>query len=227
MEAIQRNPDVPTMREDFLFSIEMKHEPDIAELKAWFSVEKNLNTIESYIFKIADTVISGRSYSEEDKVGMISRKATTKYNVAKQQMHTDPEIAIKTFQESLLLHLKAFKINAVSGSPMLDISEKYARNTSDQLFRILSSDARWRPLAVLPEIEENCDGYLDPVADPFIQYLEKNIGRAWFPDERYRTHNHAKKLVTLGFDSKKWMDTTIVPRIETSLRRLIEATRKK
>lgn len=225
VEAIQRRTDMASVRADFLYSIQMKHEPEIEELMAWFEAEKKSGTLEDQLFTVMDTVISGRRYSEDEKIGMISRKATTAYNFARQKIESDPEVAVKGFRQSLALHLRAFKLNALTASPMLSISEKYARNTSDQWFRLLSSLGKWEPLSALGDLEKESDGYLDPVSDPFMAYLEKLARSAWFPAEKARVHNQAKRLLVQGFDGKKWMDTTIPPRISTTLSTLVEVTK--
>lgn len=224
VEAIQSRPDMTSVRENFLFSIQMKHEPEIEELMAWFKAEKGSRTLEEHFFKIMDTVISGRRYSEDEKIGMISRKATTAYNFAKQKIHSDPEAAMKGFRESLLLHLRAFKQNALTGSPMLSISEGYARNTSDQWLRMLSDVGKWEPLIALAALEKDSEGYLDPISGPFISYLSKVERDAFFGSEKSRVNNVAKKVLAQGFDSKKWMDTTILPEIRRYLSSVVERT---
>ncbi len=227
VEAIQRRVDMSAVRSDFLYSIQMKHEPEIEELMAWFEAEKRSGTLEDQLFTVMDTVIAGRKYSEDEKIGMISRKATTTYNFARQKIESDPEVAIKGFRQSLMLHLRAFKLNALSASPMLSVSEKYAKNTADQWFRLLVALGKWEPLASLTELEKDCDGYLDPIADPFVAYLDRMTRSAWFPSEKARMHNQAKRLLSQGFDSKKWMDTTIVPKIMATLSTLFEATKSR
>ncbi|MDW4551737.1 putative DNA binding domain-containing protein [Defluviimonas sp. D31] len=227
VESLQSRPNLPLVRDDFSYAIQMNHEPECEELMAWFGAEKRSGIIGDQLFKITDTVISGRKYTEDEKVGMISRKATTAYNLARQKLSSDPEISLKVFRDSLLLHLKAFKINALSGSPMLDVSEKYARNTSDQWFRLLSEEEKWIPLQSLAVLERDSDGYLDPISEPFILYLGRMTRSALFSGERARMHNQAKSLLMHTFDGKKWMDTTIVPRIVESLTSLVEATKVK
>ena len=213
-----------SVRSDFIYSIQMKHEPEFEELMAWFEAEKSSPSMEDHIFTIADTVISGRRYLEDEKISMISRKATTVYNFAKQQSHTDPDAAVRGFRDSLNLHLRAFKQNALVGSSMLSISEKYARDTAHQWFRMLSTAGKWEPLAAVYDLEKDCEGYLDPISDPLISYLDKLAKGAWFPAEKARTHSLARKLFSHGFDSRKWMDTTVLPRIKSSLSSFIAET---
>lgn len=227
VEAIQSRPDMSAVRESFLYAIQMKHEPEIEELMAWFNAEKESRTLEDHLYKIMDTVISGRKYSEDQKVGMISRKATTAYNFAKQKIHSDPEAAMKGFRESLLFHLRAFKQNAITGSPMLGVSEKYARNTGDQWLRMLLEVGKWEPLLAIQDLERDCEGYLDPVSGPFVSYLHRLTAGAFFSSEKARVNNLAKKLLSQGFNGKKWMDTTILPEITRSLTLLIDRTSSK
>jgi energy-coupling factor transporter ATP-binding protein EcfA2 len=224
VEAIQQRPDMSAVREDFLYAIQMKHEPEFDELMAWFNAEKNSNTLESHLFIIMNTVISGRRYSEDEKIGMISRKATTAYHFAKQKVYSDPENAVKGFSESLLLHFRAFKLNALSGSAMLGVSEKYARNTFDQWIRMVSEVGKWEPLLAILELQKNCDGYLDPISMPFILYLERLEKSAHFAAERSRINNAAKKLISQGFEPTKWMDTTIIPELSRAVKAVANAT---
>lgn len=224
VEAIQSRPDMSAVRENFLYATQMKHEPEFHELIAWLNAEKDSNTFEVHVFNIMNTVISGRRYSEDEKIGMISRKATTAYHFAKQKIYSDPESAVKGLRESLLLHFRAFKLNALTGSAMLGVSEKYARNTSDQWMRMVSETGKWEPLAAILTLEEESDGYLDPMSVPFISYLEKLERVAYFSAERSRVNNAAKKLLSQGFDPSKWMDTTIIPEMVRALKALADAT---
>lgn len=224
VEAIQLRPDMSSIREDFLFATQMRHEPEFAELMAWFNAEKRSNTLEEHLFIIMNTVISGRRYSEEEKIGMISRKATTSYHFAKQKIYSDPEAAIRGFRESLLLHFRAFKLNALNGSAMLGVSEKYAQSTSDQWIRLISENGKWEPLSAVRSLQEESDGYLDPLSVPFIQYLKRLEGSSHFASEKSRINNAAKALLSSGFDPSKWMDTIIVPELSRALKDLVEST---
>lgn len=223
VEAIQNRPDMTKVREDFLYSIQMKHEPEIEELMAWFEAEKSSYALENHLFTITDFVISGKRYSEDHKIGMISRKATTYYNFAKQRIHDDPEAALRAFRDSLNLHLRAFKQNALTGSPMLNVSRKYVRNTADQWFRLLSARGTWEPLSAFAELENECEGYLDPVSEPFISYLHPLTAKAWFPAEKSRVYNQAKRILAHNFDKTKWMDSTIAIETRDAIRSLIIA----
>lgn len=225
VEAIQDRPNMTNVREDFLYSLQMKHEPEIEELMAWFRAEKDSVALDEHLFIIVDTVISGRRYTEDEKIGMVSRKATTFYNLARQRLHTDPEVALGAFRKSLLLHFLAFKKNAVTGSTMLTVSEKYAMNTAHQWIRALESRNVWEPLSAMIELERDTDGYLDPIFTPFVSYLERIAKQAYFPAEKSRIHNLARKFLSQGLDDKKWMDTTMPHEITRSLNVVCDATR--
>jgi hypothetical protein len=204
----------------------MRHEPEFEELMAWFRAEKESGTLEVDLFKVMDTVISGRRYSEDQKIGMISRKATSAYNFAKQKIYSDPDSAMRGLRESLLLHLRAFKMNATTGSPMLQVSEKYARNTADQWIRLVADLGKWEPLVEIPSLERDSDGYLDPISSPFISYLDAIAQKAYFQAEKSRISGAAKKLISHSFDKGKWMDTTVVPDILKKLNFLAEVLKK-
>lgn len=224
VEAIQAKPDMAAVRESFLFAVQMKYEPEFDELMAWFNAEKESNTLEDHLFNIMNTVISGRRYSEDEKVSMISRKATTAYHFARQKVHSEPEAAVSGFRDSLLLHFRAFKMNANTGSSMLGVSEKYARNTFEQWLRLVESHGKWEPILAVVDLEKESDGYLDAIARPFITYIEKLTQSAHFAAEKGRVNNAVRKLISQGFDQRKWMDTTIVPEIMRALGHLRDAT---
>jgi hypothetical protein len=203
----------------------MRHEPEIEELMAWFSAEKESQSLGEDLFIIMDTVISGRRYSEEEKIGMLSRKGTTTYILARQKVHIDTEAALKTFRESLLLHLITFKLNAQSGSRMLDTSEKYARNTAQQWLQIIFEGNKWEVLIALLDLERECEGYLDPIAEPFMSYFRKLLRSAWFPSEKARINSEARRLQSSIASSKKWMDPSVLPRVLSEINLVAEATR--
>jgi ABC-type oligopeptide transport system ATPase subunit len=225
VEAVQIKPNLLSVRSDFRYAIQMRHEPEIEELMAWFNAEKESQSLGEDLFVIMDTVISGRRYSEEEKIGMLSRKGTTTYVLARQKVYIDTEAALKMFRESLLLHLITCKLNAQSGSPMLDTSEKYARNTAQQWLQIIFEGNKWEVLIALLDLERECEGYLDPIAEPFMSYFRKLLRSAWFPSEKARINSEARRLQLSIASSKKWMDPSVLSRVLSEINLVAEATR--
>lgn len=213
VEAIQKRPDLVATRDDFGYSLQMKHEPEFEELAAWFEAEKSSGVITDSIFEITDAVISGRRYSEDQKISMISRKATTAYNMARQKISDSPDAAYALAETSVLLHCKAFIHNVLSGSPMTGVSEKYARNTSNLLIRLSSEYGAWRPIEELIELQEKVDGYLDPVAEALFPYLDSFSAKVWTKPEASRLKNALRAVASGGVDKSKWLDTTMPPRL--------------
>ncbi|MEN9063097.1 RNA-binding domain-containing protein [Ponticoccus litoralis] len=220
VESIQRRPDLVATRDDFGYSLQMKHEPEFEELAAWFEAEKSSGVITDSIFVITDAVISGRRYSEDQKISMISRKATTAYNMARQKIGDSPDAAYTLAETSVLLHCKAFKHNVLNGSPMTGVSEKYAKNTSYLLIRLSSEYGAWRPIEELSVLQKKVDGYLDPFAEALFPYLDSLSAKARTKSEASRLRNALKAVAGGGFDKSKWLDTTMTPQLIDRLKAL-------
>lgn len=121
--------------------------------------------------KIADIVISGNRYQEQEKLDMMSRKAMSIYTRARDRLNTDATDAIKSLRDALLLHLRVFKVQCVTGNARADITEKYARNTTYTLFNVLGKEAPWDAFDAIRGMMECKDVYLDPVEEPVRQLL--------------------------------------------------------
>ena len=87
----------------------MKFEPDVGYLLAWFMAERNSGVFDQWCVKIADIVISGKSYNETEKIMMIARKASSIYARGRYRLTTDYVDGIRCIREALELHLKAFR----------------------------------------------------------------------------------------------------------------------
>lgn len=218
VEALQTRVDLREVRENFQYSLQMKHEPEYEELTAWYNAEKSSNIIGEHLFQIMDSVTSGRRYSEDQKIGMISRKATTAYHIAQQKLAGAPDEAQSLMRLSVLLHAKAFKQNILNGSPMADISEKYCRNTADQYFRMISSYGPWEPFEEMSLLQDETEGYLDPVADAILIHIERSSRQSYSTPEKSRVKNKIRDFISAKFPKEKWLDTTLPPIIEGKLK---------
>ncbi|CUJ95561.1 hypothetical protein RUE5091_01556 [Ruegeria denitrificans] len=221
VEASQTRVDLSEVREDFHYALQMKHEPEFEELTAWFDAEKSSNVVGEHLFSIMDAVTSGRRYSEDQKIGMVSRKATTAYHIAQQKLESSPDEALALMRLSILLHTKAFKHNALNGSPMTNISEKYALNTADQYFRIISSYRPWELFSEMKSLQNDTEGYLDPVAEALFAHIERLPLATLAKPEKSRIKNQARDTLSSGFRKEKWLDTTLTPRLEDQLKSFI------
>ena len=68
-------PHLAEARSAFLYAGQMKYELEFRYLLAWFSAERNSGVLDRWCEKIADIVISGKRYTQIEKISMISRKA--------------------------------------------------------------------------------------------------------------------------------------------------------
>ncbi|MCV2893653.1 ATP-binding protein [Lentibacter sp. XHP0401] len=218
VEALQTRVELHEVRENFQYSLQMKHEPEFEELTAWYNAEKSSNIVGEHLFQIMDAVTAGRRYSEDQKIGMISRKATTAYHIAQQKFDGAPDEAQSLMRLSVLLHAQAFKQNILNGSPMADISERYCRNTADQYFRIISSYGPWEPFGEMLLLQDETEGYLDPVADAILIYIERASRQLYSKSEKSRVKNKIRDFISAKFPKEKWLDTTLPPIIEEKLR---------
>lgn len=85
--VLQRKPRLTEAREAFEYATSMRHEPAFAELRSWFNAEKGSGVHDAWCERIAGLVIKGRSYSQSEKISMISRKATSIYARARAIVH--------------------------------------------------------------------------------------------------------------------------------------------
>ena len=116
-------PYLSEARDAFGYALQMKLEPDIRYLLAWFTAEKNSGIFGGWCEKIADVVISGKSYNESDKIMMIARKASSIYANGRYKLATEYVDGIRCIRKSLGLHLKAFRLNCLTGSTFANSSE--------------------------------------------------------------------------------------------------------
>ena len=91
-------PRLSEARTAFEYAQQMKFEPDFRYLLAWFAAEKRSGVFDRRCEKIADIVISGKKYSEIEKIEMTSRKAASMYARGKDQIYTDYVDAIQCFK---------------------------------------------------------------------------------------------------------------------------------
>jgi energy-coupling factor transporter ATP-binding protein EcfA2 len=218
VEALQKRVDLHEVRDNFKYALQMGHEPQFEELTAWYNAEKSSNIVGEHLFQIMDAVTSGRKYTEDQKIGMISRKATTAYHIAQQKLDGAPDEAQSLMKLSVLLHSKTFKQNILNGSSMAETSEKYCRNTADQYFRVISSYGPWEPFNEMKLLQDETEGYLDPIAEAILLYVERASRKNYSKSEKSRIKNKIREFLSAGFTREKWLDTTLPPIIEKKLK---------
>jgi hypothetical protein len=212
-------PRLAEAREAFQYAISMRHEPAFGELRTWFEAEKNSGAHDGWCITITDMVINGRSYTELEKTSMVSRKATSIYNRGRDRIYTDQVDAQKDFGEALILHLRAFKLNALRGEAHMDVSEQYARNTARQWFEFaVRGDAPWELLDRVRQIAGQQDIFLDPIHLPFIDYVGRLERTALRTEVANRIRNRIKGVPELLARRDSWLDPTIGRHMEEVVR---------
>jgi hypothetical protein len=208
--ALQSAPRLTEAREAFEYAVRMRHEPAIAELRAWFGAEKKSGAHEGWCEKIADIVIGGRSYTEVEKINMISRKAGSINARARERVYTDSTDARKNFGEALLLHLRAFRLNCDRGDTNSERSEEFGINTAYQWFNLaLRGDNPWEIFDQARTLSGAVDIYLDPVEKPFEQAVDRLARMPGDRDAVSRSKARAKGLADTLSARKLWLDPAV------------------
>ena len=177
-------------RESFKYADQMGFEPEFKYLLAWFNAEKSSGAMDGWCENVADIVMSGKRYSENEKISMISRRATSLYVRGRDLIYTDFSDAANMIQEALALHLKAFRLNCNAGSRFADYSENYARNTAYTLFgNCIKHSEAWEVLDRIHSLVEQKDIFLDPLAGPLTDMFNE-INRV---AKRAETANRARQ----------------------------------
>lgn len=157
-------------REAFKYASQMGFEPEFKYLLAWFNAEKSSGAMDGWCEHVAGLVMSGKRYTENEKISMISRRATSLYVRGRDLIHTDFSDAANMIQESLSLHLRAFRLNCNAGSRFADASENYARNTAHTLLsNCLRHGEVWEVLDRIYSLVGQKDVFLDPIASPLLE----------------------------------------------------------
>lgn len=195
-------------REAFTYALKMGYEPEYNYLRAWLNAEKTSGAYDGWCERIADTVISGKKYSEYEKIGMTSRKATSLFVRGKDLIYTDYQDAIKILFDSLALHLRAFRLNCLSANPYTDVSERMARNTALDLLRYTSKrEAPWEALEYLAMLANLKDVYLDPIEDGLRESLRNISLLPKRPDLVSRLRQKLRPLPDLMASRDRWLES--------------------
>ena len=207
VEAVQTRPNMTRCRQDFDFVVGMKYEPPIHFLSAFFEAEKLGDAISIWPERICQIVIDGKTYSQTDKVSMISRKATTLFNRADLSKYVEPELSENLFQQSLILHCHAFKLNANSGSYHIELSERYARNTALRLIDMAEkSGSDWSVFDRLSAAIKETSGFIDPIEDGVVAFVGRAKRRNTSRSAIARTKSAAAHLCDTINNNAKWLD---------------------
>jgi hypothetical protein len=179
--------------------------------------ERNSGVFAGWCEKIADVVILGKSYSEIEKIMMITRKTTSIYSRGRYSLVTDYVDGVKCIRDSLGLHLKAFRLNCLSGSSYADNSEAYARNTTFTLFNALR-DAPWEQADVIRTLVESKDIFLDPIEDAVRELAIVTLPSIKREDVLNRTRQRLKGLADVVARSDLWLSTGAHNRVTDLIR---------
>ena len=211
-------PRLTEARSGFEYAVQMKFEPEFRYLLAWFAAEKESGVLDRWCERIADIVISGKKYSESEKIEMISRKASSLYVRGRDRLNTDYTEAVQSFREALGLHLRAFRLNCLSANPMAEVSERFARNTMFTLFHISPKDAPWEIIDEIRTLAEGKDLNLDPIESPLVEFLNTTVVNAKRLDIVNRTRARLRSLLE-GLSRKElWLANNSCQRVMDSIK---------
>lgn len=200
-------PKMSEARAAFVFANEMSVEPPFRTLQAWAEAEKGSGVFDDWVDKIADIVVNGRSYTEKEKVEMISRQAASTYARAMDRKFTDASEAAKLYETALGLHLRAFRLSSDSGDPKASVSEKYAGNTAREWFALVGrNDRPWEFISQLWSLARLSDVYLDPISYCAQLFVSNKTKRSLQAGEKLRLKNSLKGLSHALSSSNLWLD---------------------
>jgi hypothetical protein len=185
----------------------MRVEPEFSYLVAWFNAEKTSGAHDGWCERIADIVIGGKRYSEFEKTGMISRKASSLFARGKALIHTDYQDAIKCIYESLALHLRSFRLNCLSASSYTDYTERASRNTAFDLLRAnVRKDTPWEALDHVASLAALNDVFLDPIEGALEEFLANISSLPRRPDLVGRVRPKLKIVQDLFAARDRWLE---------------------
>jgi hypothetical protein len=221
-------PRLTEAREAFQYAISMRHEPSFAELRPWFRAEKQSGILDDWCERIADIVITGRSYAETDKIAMISRKATSIYTRARERLYTDPTDAEHDFQMALVLHLRAFRLNGLRGDARIDVSEEYARNTAYQWFLLAAQGIHpWEFFDRVRHLLAEKDIFLDPIERPMVDVIARLERMAMSIEAVNRFKTKIRGLPELLGQRQAWLDANVSRQLQDAVRKFGDALSKR
>jgi hypothetical protein len=210
-------PRLSEARDAFGYALQMKLEPDLRYLLAWFTAERNSGIFDGWCERIADVIISGKSYDENDKIWMISRKASSIYASGRDKLTTEYVDGIRCIREALGLHLKAFRLNCLTGSAFADSSESLGRNTTFTLFNALR-DFPWDQVDVVRSLCDSKDIYLDPIEDAVRDLSTITLPSIRVNDVANRVGQRIKGLPEVMSRGDLWLSTGAKTRVTGLIR---------
>lgn len=206
------------VRRNFRLAIDMKYDPSAAHMRAWYEAEKSSGIGIQQCVEIADYVVNGRSYSEQDKIDFLSLKGTSLYHRAREIAHDEPVEALKNYFESLRCHVQVFKHNADTNGHKLGISESYTRNTTFSLLDHVVNNFKLEKLVTsVEDVLHLKVGYLDPVEEPICEILRKLNVRYYEASELHKAKKVLHRLLTAEEKYDRWMDRSCLDRVRASL----------
>lgn len=214
-----RPPRLTDAREDFDYAIKMGFEPDFFRLKSWLNAEKQIEEFGGRVEHIANIVIEGKRYSRMEKAFMLQRKAANLYFRGKDRQNTDPIDARRDFAEALKLQLKVFRLNIDDGHHWVNATSDYARNTAYTLFdSVLRGPNAAEAIEEIRAVVALKDVYLDPIAQPAVDAIERLVRSANKPETAHRCRNRMKGLDQLVLMSSDWCDPALAEEVAKRIR---------
>ena len=108
----------------------------------------------------------------------------------------------------MILHLKAFRLNCISGNSYADLSERLARNTTFTLLNALPKDSPWEGIDAIRSVGEFSDVYLDPTEDAIWEFVKYSVIVIKREDIANRTRLRIKALIDLIGRKELWLSRT-------------------
>jgi hypothetical protein len=214
-------PKINEARHYFSDAFVLKHEPDLSQLRAWYSAESSSGYGFEQCITIADFVAKGRRYAPDEKLEFLGRKGTLLYRRAKECIYSDGDKAVSYYMSALELHLflhKKWERMEFSSSSR---TEEYSKNTAYQLFDFLILNGNLEAFVLRAiEICAFKDVIFDPIEAPLIRAFEmmgmKPLPKAEAAKLRNRLETLRKNLV-----AAPWDDPSSLGRIEASLAKVV------
>lgn len=201
---------------DLRFAISMKYDPAISYLALWHKVSEERGLGNLYCDEIVEHVSRSRSYSDEEKISFVSRRASRLYRLAKEERAVSPVAAIGKLRVSGALQAETFTKSNRRGYRDALRYEEYFRNTTLFLFLICyEQDLLDDMVDYLVELTKIQNVLLDPVSEGIAEYLPSIVGKT--RTKSARVVGRLKYLRSMLEPRLKWESDSVRQRVLSSL----------
>ena len=190
-------------------------------IKKWVSVEKEHDPQGIGIDQAYEIAMKGKRYTIDEKTTIMQKWSAAKYFKGSEKKYTNRVDAINDFRLSIKTQLKIYKINVDEGhnwiSNTSENSKKCFHNLFDCIFAVNG------PMEVLDEMSsilDLSDIFIDPIAIPTQQIVEKFLQQNMNTDLVHRIRNRLKHLIQKNSRSECWCEPNIKSDFESHIKRL-------